>query len=102
MQNTIGAIAAGLDKLTKQLNVFKPASSVDVEGAQKQFSEQIEVRLTLQSDRMELIAKSVAEQAKTANDNADLLKNLLIRLENMGENLKKMQEDMDYHRNPEV
>ena len=35
MQNTVGTIAAGLDKLTKQLNVFKPASSADVEGAQK-------------------------------------------------------------------
>ena len=51
---------------------------------------------------MDLLAKSVEEQTKTASDNADLLKNLLIGLENMGENLKKMQEDMDYYRNSEV
>ena len=60
----------------------------------------METRLTLQSDRMDLLAKSVEEQTKAASDNADLLKNLLIGLENMGDNLKKVQEEIDYHCNP--
>ena len=59
-------IAVGLEELTKQLNAFKPASAESVGDAQKQFSAQFNQRLSLQSNRMDVLSKSVEKQQKTA------------------------------------
>ena len=88
--------------MTRQLNAFKPASGESVEDIQKQYSEQLNARLTLQSERMDKITESVDRQQKTASENAELLQNLLIGVENLGENLKSIHQEMDYWRNPEV
>ena len=78
------------------MNAFKLASVANVENAQKQYSEQLNARLTLQSDRMDNIAESVEKQQKTASEIAELLQNLLIGIENMGENLKNIHKEMDH------
>ena len=72
------------------------------EDTQKQYSEQLNARLTLQSERMDKITESVHKQQKTASENAELLQSLLIGVENLGENLKSIHQEMDYWRNPEV
>ena len=59
-------------------------------------------RLTLQSERMHKISESVEKQQKTASENAELLKSLLIGVGNLGDNLKSIHKEMDYWRNPEV
>ena len=41
------------------------------------------------------------KQQKTAEDNAELLQNSLVRVENMGKNLKKFREDMESWKTPE-
>ena len=64
-------------------------------GVQKQMSEKFEQRLTLQSNRMDSLSENVQKQQKTAEGNAQLLQNLLIGVENMGENLKKYREKME-------
>ena len=64
MQAGVGNITTSLEKLIRQLNAFKPASIPNVEDVQKQYSEQFDARLTLQSSRMDLIAKSVENQEK--------------------------------------
>ena len=51
---------------------------------------------------MDNIAESIEKQQKTANENVELLQNLLIGVENLGENLKNIHQEMDYWRNPEV
>ena len=48
------------------------------------------------SDKMDNIAESVEKRQKTANANAELLQNLLIGVENLGENLKNIHKEMDY------
>ena len=68
----------------------------NVEEAQKQYSEQLNARLTLQSERMDNIAKSTKKQQKTVSENAELLQNLLIGVENLGENLEDIHKEMDY------
>ena len=47
MQAAVGKIATDLEELTRQLNAFKLASVESVEDAQKQYSEQLNARLTL-------------------------------------------------------
>ena len=101
-QAAVGKIATDLEELTRQLNAFKPASVSGVEDAQKQYSEQLNARLTLQSERMDKISESVDKQQQTASENAELLQNLLVGIENLGDNLKSIHQEMDYWRNPEV
>ena len=96
MQAAVGKIALDLEELTRQLNAFKPASVESVDGAQKQYSEQLNARLTLQSDRMDKISESFEKQQKIASENAELLQNLIIGVENLGENLKSIHKEMDY------
>ena len=72
-QQTVGKIAASLEELTKQLNAFKPASAASMGDAQKQFSEQFNQRLSLQSNRIDVLSKSVEKQQKTTEDSAELL-----------------------------
>ena len=81
-------IAADLATLTEQLNQFNPASEAVVGSAQKQVSEVVEARLNLQSQRIDSVNESVQKAQKTAADNAEMLHNLIVGIENMGENIK--------------
>ena len=88
-----------LANLTKQLNEFKPASEAVVGEANKQVSEEVNARLNLQSERIDNVNESVQKAQKTASDNAEMLQNLLIGLENMGENIKHLGEELETWRN---
>ena len=48
---------------------------------------------------MDLVNESVQKAQKTTSDNADMLQNLLIGLENMGENIKHLVEELETRRN---
>ena len=87
-QKTIQQIAAGLEQLTKQLNDFRPVNVEHVGVAQKQISEKIEQRLNLQSNRIDYVTESVQKAQRATEENVELLQNLLVDVENMGENLK--------------
>ena len=94
-QAIVDKIATNLEELTRQLNAFKPTSVVNVEDAQKQYYEQLNAGLTLQSSRMDNIAESIEKQQNTASEKAELFQNLLIGVENFGENFKKIHKEMD-------
>ena len=51
---------------------------------------------------MEELPATVKGQKKSIADNSDLLKDLLIGIENLGENLNSINKEMDYWHNPEV
>ena len=51
---------------------------------------------------MDNTAESVEKQQKTASENAELHQNLLIGVQNLGENLKNIHKEMDYWRKPEI
>ena len=93
-QKTIQQIAAGLEELTKQLNDFRPVNVEHVGVAQQQVTENVEQRLNLESLRIDTVTESVQKAQKAAEDNAELLQNLLVGVENMGENLKKFREEI--------
>ena len=50
---------------------------------------------------MDLIAESVEKQEKTASGNAELLQNLLINIQNLGDNVKNIQKEMGQWRDSE-
>ena len=51
---------------------------------------------------MEQLSTAVEGQQKNISDNSELLKDLSVGIESLGDNLKNMQKEMDYWRNPEV
>ena len=98
----VNEIAVELANLTKQLNEFKLVSEAVVGKANKQVSDEVNTRLNLQSERIDLVDESVQKAQKTASDNAEILQNLLIGLENMGENVKHLGEKIENWRNSEL
>ena len=60
-------------KLTAQLNQFKPASVQIVDEMQNQVSEEFQQRLVVQAERIDKLSESVIKSKKTAQDNAELM-----------------------------
>ena len=87
-------IAENLVTLTEQLNKHKPAREADVLGSQVQLSSAVNVLLNLQSSRIDIVSESTQEARKTAQDNADMLNTLLVSIENLGENVKQLWEEV--------
>ena len=59
-------------------------------------------KLSVQEQRMDLLSHSLEEQKKSVIDSTELLKDLMIGIENLGDNMKNIQKEVDYWRNPEV
>ena len=59
-------------------------------------------KLSEADKRMEQLFEAVEGQKHTISDNSGLVKNLLVGIENLGDNMKDMRKEMDYWRNPEV
>ena len=83
-QHKVEQIAAQLQKLTGQLNQVHLACEENVGEVRKQVSEQSEQRLEMQSNRIDVMNESVKKSQKATEDNAELLQNLLVGIENMG------------------
>ena len=94
-------IAANLATLTDQLNRLKPVSTADVASGQEQLSGAVDARLTLQTQRIDSVAESTREAQKTVQDNADVLNSLLVGMENLGESVKQLREEMNTWGGPE-
>ena len=90
----VDKIAADLATLTEQLNQFKPASTSDVMGSQLLLSSTVEDQLSLQSQRIDTVSESAQQAHKTAQDNAEILHTLLVGMENLGENVKQLREQI--------
>ena len=93
-QHRIEDISKQLQTLTEQLNKFQPASEQAVGVSQGKLSEQVQQQFDAQQDRIQKLSDVVLESRKEAQTNADTLHNLLVGIENLGENVKNMQEEM--------
>ena len=61
---------------------------------QDKVTEQLQQRFDAQNERMDQLSAIVVESRKEAQTNAEVLQNLLVGIENLGENFKNMQEEM--------
>ena len=66
-------------------------------GSQELLSSAVEERINLQSARLD----TVSEAQKTAQETAELLHNLLVGMENLGENVKQLREEVNNWGEPE-
>ena len=66
-------IAAGLERLTTQLNDFRPVSETVVGDVQKQVPSSMDARLNLQSEKIDNVNIAIEKAQKTAKDNSDML-----------------------------
>ena len=87
-------ISGQLQQLTEQLNKFRPASEQAVGVVQTQVSEQLQQHFDAQTERIDKLSISENESQESAQNNAEMLQTVLVGIENMGENVKKLQEDM--------
>ena len=100
-KQTVEKVVAGLEELTKQLNAYKPASAENVGDVQKNLSKQVAQKLSVQEQKMDLLSHSF-EEKKAVTASTGLLRDLMIGIENLGNNMKNIEKEMDYWRNPEV
>ena len=84
-QKKVDEVAVELSNLREQLNTYRLASEANVGAAQKQVTDEVEKQLTLQSSRIDPVSESVQKVQKVAEDNSEMLQNLLIGIKNMGE-----------------
>ena len=94
MQCQVQEISNQMQTLTEQLNKFKPTSEHAVGVLQEKLSDQVQQRFDAQGDRIAELSETVLEGQKATQTNVDTLNSLLVGIENLGENFKKMQEDM--------
>ena len=62
--------------------------------SQEKLSDQVQQRFDAQEDRITNLSETVLESQKTAQTNAETLHSLLVSIENLGENVKNIQEEM--------
>ena len=58
--------------------------------------------MSVSEQSIELLSQSVEELRKSVTNTNELLKDLMIGIEHLGDNMKNIQKEMDYWRNPEV
>ena len=83
-----------LQTLTEQLNKFKPASEYAVGVSHEKLSDQVQQRFDAQAERIDKLSETMLESEKATQTNVETLNSLLVGIEILGDNFKKMQEDM--------
>ena len=87
-------ISAQLQTLTDQLSKFNPASVSGVQLHTGEVEQKFQQKFGEQQKEIQNLTEIVLESRKDSQTHADTLHNLLMGVENLGENVKKMQEDM--------
>ena len=59
-------------------------------------------KLTVSDKKVEELTETVKGQQKTITDTAELLRDLMVNIENLGDNMKNLQEEVAHWRQPEV
>ena len=85
---------AKLESLMQLLNAFHPMQESNAAASTERLSDSVHVRLQAQSLRVDEISNSVHEARKTSADNAETLRDIMIVIENLGDNFHQMQEKL--------
>ena len=87
-------ISAQLQTLTDQLSKFNPASVSGVQLHTGEVEQKFQQKFGEQQKEIQNLTEIVLESKKDSQKDADTLHDLLMGVENLGENVKRMQEDM--------
>ena len=69
---------------------------------QENLSEEVAQKFSVSEQKIRELSQSVESQNKSVEGTNELLRDLMMGLENMDDNMKLIREHMDYWRNPEV
>ena len=69
---------------------------------QENLTQQVAEKISASDKRVQELPVALEDQKKSIANNSGLLKDLLIGIENLGENLKSINQEMDSWRNPKV
>ena len=100
-QKTIAQVSADLEQLTRQLNELKPVSKADVGASQSDFAVKVTEKLSVSDKKVDERTETVKTQQKTITDTAELLRDLMVGIENFGENVKDLRKEVEDWRQPE-
>ena len=93
-QRSIQSITEQLQSLSDQLKNFNPASVSGVEQFTGQIEKRVQQKIDEQQKNIQSLTNAVLEGKKESQSNAATLETLLVGIENLGDNMKKMQEEM--------
>ena len=94
MRQIVAQVVVGLEKLTSQLNSFKLASEDVVGNLKENLSKEVTQKLSVSKQKVNQLTESLEEPKKSVDENIGLLRNLMVGIENMGENVKNIQKEM--------
>ena len=94
MQVAVDKLSERLVQLATQLNEFRPARSEDVATGHSQLSQNVNVRMQIQSQRIDTITDSVQRIEKDSTDNTKPLHDLIVNMENLGESFKQFKSEV--------
>ena len=100
-RTAVDNIATRLDQLTTQLNEYRPAQEVLVAVQGKKLSLNVKTRLQSHSSRLNNFAHSLQEACEEQHSTAETLQTILVSLENLSENFRRLQEEHLQWNNPE-
>ena len=100
-RTAVDNIATRLDQLTTQLNEYRPAQEATVVAQGEKLSSNVETRLQSHSSRLDNFAQSLQEAREEQHSTAETLQTILVSLENLSENFRRLQEEHLQWNNPE-
>ena len=89
-QETINNIVADLEELTKQLSSFKPTNESALGDGKGKISTKVSNRLSTTEQKVSHLSEELEKQNKFATKNAEMLRDLLLGIENLRDNMKNI------------
>ena len=77
-------------------------SEVDVSVSQNKLAMEVTEKLTVFDKKVEEHTEAVRNQQKSIINTAKLLRDLMVNIENLGENMKNFQKESEYWRQPKI
>ena len=87
-------LSVQLASLAEQLTKFNPASGTNVEVGYVQIVSDVDKRFAVQQGEINTLSNAILDQQKSLQSNAEMLHGVLTGVENLGENVKNLHEEM--------
>ena len=88
MHRTAQKIATDLEELTRQLNSYKPANEGELGRIKGDITAELAKRLSVTEQKVTQLTGELKKQTKSVADHLGLLRDLMVGIKNLGENMK--------------
>ena len=95
-------ISANVERLTQQLNAFKPVNEGDMENLKGEITADVSMRLSQTEQKVAKLSAQMTKQSEAARDTSSTLQDLLGSIRNLADNVSNIQKEVSYWRDSEV